>query len=97
MNPQPPALKFDAASEILSTLRTRQNELIKKFHGIPRVFDADEWTELYQVYVDTGCESNAASVAERIEAYSYIIRSEHTPMSDAAEDAEPWQTRKDVA
>ena len=80
-------------NETISILRTRQNELRDQFRQHPRQFDEEAWERLWRDYVAAGLPANAVAVSERIVAYRDIIAAEHTPMTDAPEDAVAWQVK----
>ena len=77
----------------LRRLRASQNVLKNKFYGHPRVFNEDEWQELLDAYRAADLTANAADVERRIEGYKDILRSEHTPLTAEAADAQPWQLK----
>ena len=80
-------------NETINILRTRQHELRDLFRQHPRQFDEEAWEQLWRDYVDAGLPANAVAVSERIIAYRDIIAAEHTPMTDAPEDATAWQVK----
>ena len=80
-------------NETINILRTRQHELRDQFRQHPRQFDEEAWEQLWRDYVAAGLPANAVAVSERIIAYRSIIATEHTPMTDAPEDAVAWQVK----
>jgi hypothetical protein len=82
--------------ELMAELRSRKTAMIDKFYQTPRQYDEAEWLRLFQDYESAGMQANAQDVADRIERFRYILENEHTPLTDAPEEREPWQLRVDI-
>ena len=75
----------------LLKLRTRANELEKKFNQSPRIFNRSEWDALIEGYKKIGAESNVTHWTRKLANAESLIQMEHVPMTALGDDNIPWQ------